>query len=145
VTRWPENLLRRIRFCPPGPLPTGCIEYTGVAERTGYGRITRDGQRTGAHRASYELVRGPIPLGLTLDHLCRNRICVHPGHLEPVTIRENVLRGKTLPARNAAKTHCDHGHPFDDGNTYITPMGKRQCRACNLDARRRYVARGAVR
>jgi hypothetical protein len=126
---WPENLLRHLRFMPPGPLSTGCIEFTGGGCR-GYGRVYRDGRTVSSHRASYELVRGPVPAGLQLDHLCRNPPCVNPAHLEPVTSRENTMRGDTIPARNAAKTHCQRGHPYEGDNLYVTPQGGRQCREC---------------
>jgi len=82
-----------------------------------------------AHRWIYEQVVGPIPAGLDLDHLCRNRWCVNPEHQEPVTRRENLLRGDTVTARNAAKTHCSRGHllpPYEPGK-------KRQCRRCAQD------------
>jgi len=83
-----------------------------------------------AHRYSYTELVGPIPPGLTLDHLCRNRSCVNIAHLEPVTSRENTLRGISPAAQNAVKTHCLRGHPFDSANTLINVRGERQCRAC---------------
>ena len=92
---FPENLLRRLLFCPPTTLPTGCIEWTGRCDaRWGYSRFRVNGQMTYGHRAAYEMVRGPIPDGLVLDHLCRNPPCVNPGHLEPVTDLENIRRGE---------------------------------------------------
>lgn len=90
------------------------------------------------HRLAWELWRGPIPVGLTIDHLCRNPACANPRHLEPVTVRENTLRGDTIPARNAAKTHCIHGHEFTEENTRIDSMGKRVCRACVREKSRRH-------
>ena len=83
-----------------------------------------------AHRMIYELLVGPIPDGLEIDHLCRNRGCVNPGHMEPVTHRENLMRGDTVAAANPAKTHCIRGHPYDDENTYRYGS-HRYCRACN--------------
>lgn len=89
---FPESLLRRLRFMPPTTMPTGCIEFTGALNLDGYGALWPDGRLEGAHRASYKLVRGPIPAGLELDHLCVNPPCVNPAHLEPVTHAENVRR-----------------------------------------------------
>lgn len=94
VHHWPENLLRRLVFHPPSDLPTGCITYEGVRDRQGYGKLKVPGSRNSrlAHRMCYELIRGPIPDGMELDHLCSNQPCVNPGHLEPVTHLENMQR-----------------------------------------------------
>lgn len=132
---WPENLLRKLRFMPPTTMPTGCIEFTGSRDHHDYGRLGKEGRTTGAHRAAYEMVRGPIPDDLPhLDHLCRNPPCVNPAHLEPVTPKENTRRGITgavNAARQLAKTHCAQGHPFDDENTYVyQATGYRACRTC---------------
>ena len=108
----------------------GCWIWTGIINGYGYGQVIDHGRRPMAHRKMYETLVGPIPEGLTLDHLCRVHACVNPGHLEPVTIRENTLRGNTTPAANAAKTHCLRGHPLAGDNLYRTPDGRRQCRAC---------------
>ncbi|MDP9224875.1 MAG: HNH endonuclease [Actinomycetota bacterium] len=94
-----------------------------------------------AHRVAYELLVGPIPEGLTLDHLCRNTSCVNPQHLEPVTVRENVLRGMGWGAKNKRKTHCHRGHPFDAKNTLRIPGGTRKCRTCANQASREYRLR----
>jgi len=109
----------------------------------GYGIFRLSKRNILAHRFSFELSGKIIPLGLQLDHLCRNRRCVRPEHLEVVTNRENSLRGESLNAQNARKTTCKRGHPFDDVNTYRMPNGNRNCRICRHEARlRHYVATG---
>ena len=112
-----------------------CWEWTASTQTQGYGQTTYSGRRWLAHRVAYELMVGPIPEGLTLDHLCRNRICVRPGHLEAVTNRENVLRGEGTTAVNARKTQCDHGHPYTPENTYTRQDGTRECRTCRRRAK----------
>jgi hypothetical protein len=99
--------------------------------RNGYGRMRLNGKLISVHRFAYELLVGPIPDGLTLDHLCRNRSCVNPDHLEPVTMTVNCLRGESFAARNARQTHCRHGHEFTAQNTYRRPgHSNRYCRKC---------------
>ena len=110
---------------------TGCWLWTSTSHSDGYGLILVGGRRRLAHRLSYELHRGPIPEGLDLDHLCRQRCCVNPAHLEPVTVRVNILRGVSPAALHAVKTQCPRGHAYDDTNTYRTPSGERKCRACH--------------
>jgi hypothetical protein len=118
---------------------TGCWEWAGGRNQGGYGQIQTDGGLRVVHRVSYKLLTGPIPDGLTLDHLCRVRHCLNPAHLEAVSMRVNTLRGKTVPAFNAAKTNCLHGHEYTPENTYVTPDGRRQCRACmRIRQARRY-------
>jgi hypothetical protein len=118
---------------------SGCWLWMAALTPAGYGMIGRPGGRGQnplmAHRASWELHRGPIPEGLHIDHLCRNPACVNPDHLEPVTQRENLLRGVGISALNSQKTHCVNGHEFTAENTYIFPRdGTRQCRACRREA-----------
>lgn len=110
--------------------PNGCWLWTAGLIASGYGQFWDGERKVVAHRHSFEMLRGAIPPGLTLDHLCRVRRCVNPDHLEPVTRGENVLRGVGLTAKNAAKTHCAQGHPFDEANTFITERGHRRCRIC---------------
>jgi hypothetical protein len=97
----------------------------------GYGLFWFNGRTVLAHRYSYQELVGPIPAGLTLDHLCRNRSCVRPSHLEPVTQAENNARRPAFVSFNAAKTHCPHGHEYTSENTYIRPgTAWRMCRTC---------------
>lgn len=107
-----------------------CWEWTASKCRLGYGQVKINYRHLLAHRVAYELVRGPIPEGLCLDHLCRNRGCVNPSHLDPVTHRENVLRGKGFATSQLRKTHCIRGHEFTPENTLVS-MNRRTCRACN--------------
>jgi len=105
----------------------------------GYGTFYLDGRSQKAHRVAYELLVGPIPEGLTLDHLCRVRHCVNPDHLEPVTRLENWRRGTGPSAasrRQRSKTRCKHGHEFSEENTYVTAAGARQCRTCHRTTER---------
>lgn len=109
--------------------------------RDGYGIGTWNGKRQGAHRIAYEAFVSPIPEGSEIDHLCRNRACVRPDHLEAVAHLVNVRRGEAPSAAHSRKTHCVHGHPFDETNTVYrdTPSGRRwrKCRTCRDDANRR--------
>ncbi len=115
-------------------MQTGCWVWTHALTRGGYGQMGWKGKIMKAHRISYELKYGEIPQGLDIDHLCRNRKCVNPAHLEAVSRKVNVLRGTGLAAINAKKTHCIRGHLFDKANTYYqkrTPTRtKRTCRTC---------------
>jgi hypothetical protein len=117
-------------------LENGCWQWTG-AMSSGYGMFgeqrkpgAKRNRMTSAHIWSYKNTIGPIPPGLELDHTCRNRACVNPLHLEPVTHRINVLRGSSIPAENEQKEFCKRGHEFTPENTYPRPNGGRTCRAC---------------
>lgn len=123
-----ERIMRNVEVDPI----SGCWLWT-KARRSGYATCRYDKRMWYVHRLTYVLAVGPVPDGLELDHLCRVRHCVNPAHLEPVTRRENLRRGDTFAARNAAKTHCPAGHPYDKKNTYIQPNGGRRCRRCHAD------------
>lgn len=125
---------------------SGCWEWIGVVAADGYGHYKTNGRPHQAHRVVYEFLVGPIPEGLQLDHLCRNRKCVNPAHLEPVTAKENTRRADVVFGIRSAATHCKHGHPFDAENTKWVD-GRRTCRACRrrisaeANARRREARR----
>jgi hypothetical protein len=111
-----------------------------VHGRGGYGVICsgKRGHKVMAHRVAYELLVGPIPEGLVIDHLCENPLCVNPAHMEPVQNGVNVVRGHSPTALNARKTHCLRGHLLDERNTY-RPGNHRYCRTCT-----RLRKRGAI-
>lgn len=114
-----------------GPTWNGapCWEWTGAIAANGYARKTIRGRSQSAHKISWQLANGPVPKGLCIDHLCRNRRCVNPAHLEAVSQGENLKRGDTQAAKNSTKTHCLRGHEFTPENTYLHD-GKRNCKAC---------------
>jgi len=125
-------------------LDNGCWEWRGATNPKGYGNIRRDmdGPAYSVHRVSFEHFHGPIPDGLEVDHLCFNRACVNPDHLEAVDRRTNVLRGRRN--QNHGKPTCGRGHDFDAANTSITPDGKRVCKACSRQRTADYRARKAA-
>lgn len=112
-----------------------CWEWHGPRTK-GYGYFSADAKLVQAHRWSYAEARGPIPAGATIDHLCRNRACVNPAHLEAVSRKENVLRGIGYSAINARKTECLNGHPLTGENVYLDRRGSRHCRTCRAERTR---------
>jgi len=130
---------------------SGCWEWTGPKTPEGYGfpYVKEQGTKVYTHRWAYEALVGPIFDGGHVDHLCRNRPCCNPSHLEPVTCRENLLRSPIAPASvNSRKTHCKRNHEFTPENTYVNRNGSRTCRACKavraaerMDSDPEYAAR----
>lgn len=115
-----------------------CWQWTGRKLVSGYGSATVNNEDWRVHRYVYTKMVGPIPDGLVIDHLCFNKLCVKPDHLDAVTQGENVRRSA------ARQTECKQGHPFDEKNTYIDPKGKRGCRACRRIGMKRVRDRRAV-
>lgn len=122
------------RFWSKVDASASCWVWTGASAGNGYGKLGRtvNGKTAYpyAHRYAYELLVGPIPGGLVIDHLCKNRKCVNPDHLEAVTQRSNVMRSAAPTSLNARKTHCNRGHEYSEENTYHGADG-RACRACH--------------
>ena len=131
----PEHLPSRFWGRVAAGDPRNCWQWLGPTRFKGYGFITLNQRTRPVHRVAYELTVGPIPTGLVLDHLCRNRVCVNPLHLEPVTNRENILRGEAPSAVHALKTHCPQGHEYNPENTRIS-KGRRHCRLCQRITRK---------
>lgn len=140
---WGERLIPR-RFAEKFTEAAGCWEWQASRRPDGYGQVSVDGRMRLAHRVLYEVLVGPIPDGLESDHVCRERSCVNPDHLEPVTHRENVLRGQAPSALNARKVECQDGHPFSGSNLYVKPNGERLCRACKREWDRQWKRRKKV-
>jgi hypothetical protein len=106
----------------------GCWLWQGRVDAAGYGRIWLD---TYAHREAWERANGPIPPGLTIDHICEVKTCVNPAHLQVVT------RGENCALARLRRTHCPKGHPYDEANTYRwSGNGNRQCRTCRRERHR---------
>lgn len=136
LSRLPDNFISKVKHS-----PTGCWEWVGGRTRGGYGtyKLPNYGGSWLAHRYAYEALIGPIPAGLQIDHLCCNKACVNPAHLEPVTGKENVRRGLLEPSpHHKFKTHCPRGHEYSVENTQIR-RGRRHCSSCQ---RTRDKARG---
>lgn len=132
----PSRLQDKIMPCPT----TGCWIWIGAASENGYGnaKIAKTRKRASTHRMVYELLIGPIPEGLHIDHLCRLRSCCNPLHMEPVTPAENILRGFSVAAIAKRRSCCLNGHEYTEENTRIR-HGKRHCREC--ERKRALIAR----
>ncbi len=109
---------------------SGCWLWTGTFAGKEYGQTFWNGKSAYAHRTVYEILKGPIPEGLCIDHLCRVPSCVNPDRLEPVTMKENLRRGEHPGNGNKEKTHCPKGHLYSGENLYVRRKGWRQCRTC---------------
>jgi hypothetical protein len=103
----------------------GCAIWLLTPDNQGYGRAKIQGSRPTAHRLSYEVYVEPVNDGWDVHHLCGNRLCVNPEHLIQLSHSDHASQRTWRP------THCKHGHPFDEANTYVTRVGKHQCRACD--------------
>jgi hypothetical protein len=121
-----------------------CWEWRGARNSRGYGCLGYQKQPWLAHRFAYTIAVGPIPSGLTIDHLCRNIVCVRPSHLEAVPGRINTLRGFGPSAVNARREACIHGHELTGWNLKRRRNGRRQCRTCHAIVNREYRERKAV-
>jgi hypothetical protein len=127
---WDEKIASRLILDPE----TGCLIWTGPKNSDGYGRVHVPGVGTRlVHRVVWEKFNGPIPFGLVIDHLCRNRSCASIAHLEITTTRLNLLRGATLAADQASRTHCPAGHELAGANLVAAQLkrGWRKCRTCD--------------
>lgn len=118
--------------------PDKCWPWLGGTHEKGYGRISNRGY---AHVIIYKILIGDVPQGLELDHLCKNKICVNPKHLEPVSHQVNVVRGDRVQNARRSPT-CTNGHQWTAANTYIHPtQGSRVCRICTRESVARYQGR----
>jgi len=123
VSKMNENVLSR--FWSKVYKTNSCWEWLACKDKDGYGHFKLKNKNIAAHRVAYELINGKIPEELEIDHLCHNRKCVNPNHMETVTHKTNIKRGS-----NATRTHCIHGHLFNNENTYIWKEKQRTCKIC---------------
>lgn len=136
-----ERLMRRVNK----DAESGCWNWTGPL-RKGYGSFTLGKMPMGAYRAAWILMRGDIPDGYHIDHLCRNRACINPAHLEPVTPTVNAARAyEAVPVdarpKRPPKAHCKRGHPFSGENLGRRTDGGMKCKQCMRDYQRAYLSR----
>ena len=148
--RLPERFWSKVQPCPM----SGCWIWTGALFNSGYAELNSERQPDGTrmpphlgHRLSFEALVAPIGQGLQIDHLCRQRCCVNPAHLETVTPRENLRRSTAIVKFRewaAAITHCPRGHEYNERNTLLDKKGSRCCKACGtLKMRYRRAAKAA--
>jgi hypothetical protein len=132
MARFPTNSPERIVNLWVDQQQQGCWVWKGAVLANGYGKVTVDYKTKLVHRFLYEAMVGPIPFRYQIDHLCKNRLCVNPAHLEAVPARVNNARSTSPSSQNAAKTHCKHGHEFTPENIYVPAKrpNRRYCRAC---------------
>lgn len=107
-----------------------CWNWTGCVANNGYSKLRIQNKHTSAHRIFYKWFKGEIEDGLQIDHLCRNKLCVNPGHLEAVTPKINILRSEGVGAKNSRRNSCIRNHPLSGENLYMTPDGRRECKVC---------------
>lgn len=148
LSEWQKaSFWSRVRMGSMGHRGAECWMWIGGFSGEGYGSCTFDGTTHAAHRLAYELLVGPIPEGLYIDHLCRTRGCVNPRHMQPVTNAENIRRGIAADRNRelaAARMTCGAGHPWDEDNTAFA-AGRRSCRTCQrLFARSKAPLQGKV-
>lgn len=118
-----------------------CWIWTGAGQTGGYGIVRREGRRIRVHRYAWELLVGPIPAGLVIDHLCRVKLCVNPDHLEPVTQQTNMHRAMVPSLIAHRKGQCTKGHPLNVPDNYVRPDGYISCRTCRREYHRAYYHR----
>ncbi len=142
IPKGQRNSAERCKLYYVKTMESGCWVWTGKIAKNGYGCVTFDYKSMGAHKFFYEQTKGAVPKGLHLDHLCRNKACVNPDHLEPVTCRTNTVeRGRGPSAINARKVVCLRGHPLSGDNVYLTKKGQRYCKTCSRARGKEHLAR----